>query len=95
MNIDQTVSLLSMIASKVQGDGRQASGTAPVTLSIGYVARTNMCISDGVVIKDAPGAIVTAIHLWASTQNAPENATSDHTRHMVNVSVDQNGLLIS
>lgn len=89
MNIDQTVSLLSMIASKVQGDGRPHRGTAPVTLSIGYVARTNMCISDGVVIKDAPGAIVTAIHLWASTQNA-ENAT-----HKVNVSVEQNGLLIS
>lgn len=70
MNKDDMDSLLEAITDRVTGDGKPfSSGTAPVTLSIGYVAKTGMCMQDGILITDAPSAVTDAIIRWVNASN--------------------------
>lgn len=69
MNIEQTKGVLSAIAERQIGMRHEIigpdGGTAPVVVSIGYVSeKTRMVLHDGIVIKDAPAAIIDAITKW-------------------------------
>ena len=72
-------SLLEAIADRVIGEGRPGSGTAPVELSIGYVAKTRMCLQDGIVIIEAPATVTTVVMDWIEQRNeSPEGQDSGH-----------------
>ncbi len=63
-------SLLEVIARLVTGDGKPyGNGTAPVELTIGYIAPTGMCMHDGIVITSAPSAVTKTIINWVEASN--------------------------
>jgi len=63
-------SLLEAIADRVTGDGKPfGNGTGPVALSIGYIAKTGMCMHDGIVITDAPAAVTDVVIKWVKATN--------------------------
>lgn len=68
MTREQISSLLETITDKVCGDDKFNSGCAPVTLSIGYVAKTRIVLHDGIVITDAPAAIINVVMDWVHDQ---------------------------
>lgn len=62
----QVTSLLATIAARQTGESGPADrGTAPVTLTIGYVSESGQCQHDGLVITNAQAAIVAAAVAWA------------------------------
>jgi len=75
MNKKDMASLLEVIADRVTGDGRLGSGTAPVELTIGFIAKTGMCMHDGIVITSAPSAVTKTIINWVEASN--EDGTKD------------------
>jgi len=76
MNKKDMASLLEAIADRVTGDGKPyGNGTASVELTIGFVAKTGMCMHDGIVITSAPPAITKVIINWVETSN--EDDTKD------------------
>ena len=93
MNKEQIVSLLTAISERQVGQRHQAvgpdEGTAPVELSIGYVSgRTNIVMHDGVVIKQAPNAIVHVINQWVDKQEADNEFCS------IRVEAGEGGIII-
>jgi hypothetical protein len=69
MQYEDMASLLAAIASRQTGQRHPIvgtdDGTAPVELSVGYVSsRTRMVCHDGIVIKNAPPAIIDAVNKW-------------------------------
>lgn len=71
-------SLLDAIADRVTGDGKPfGSGTAPVELTIGYVAETGICMQNGIVITSAPAAIMDTVIHWVKVtmEDDPDAAT--------------------
>jgi hypothetical protein len=60
----QRNALLTHLADVQDGGGGDQAGTAPFTVTIGYVAQTGTCHSDGIVIVDAPQAITDAAVDW-------------------------------
>ena len=69
MNKSDMASLLEAIADRVIGDGRPGSGTAPVEISIGYIAKTRMCLQDGIVITSSPSAVTDTVIKWVKATN--------------------------
>lgn len=73
MKFEDTQSLLSVIAERQAGitDGAPSwsNGTSPVELKIGYVSKAGMCMTDGIVITDAPPAITKVVMDWVERQN--------------------------
>jgi hypothetical protein len=70
MNKKDMASLLEVIAERVNGDGiPYGNGTAPVELSIGFIARTGMCMHDGIVITSAPPSVLTSVIKWVNASN--------------------------
>jgi hypothetical protein len=81
--------LLTEIA-RVQGgqDTNHSNGTSPVTVRIGYVARNNMVMDDGIVIHDCPPAILGAIVRWV-------DKTNDGGAGLITCAMFDGGLLVS
>jgi hypothetical protein len=70
MQKEDMSSLLTAIAERVTGDGKPyGNGTAPVELSIGYIAKTGMCMSNGIVITSAPAAVTETVIKWVKASN--------------------------
>jgi hypothetical protein len=67
MNKAQMTGLLTTIAERQMGNHDFGNSTAPVTLSVGYI--NNICLSDGIVITDAPPAIINEVMEWVDRQN--------------------------
>ena len=84
MNAPQMAELLGVISNRVNGDRHELlgpnNGTAPVTLQIGFINK--ICMHDGIVVTDAPPAVMDAIMKWVSEQE------------MVQASPGYGGLLI-
>jgi hypothetical protein len=79
--------LLAEIA-RVQGREGDDHGTSPVTIKIGYVARNNVVMDDGIVIQDCPPVIIGAIVNWVDKVN-------DGGATYVTLSMFDGGLLVS
>jgi hypothetical protein len=78
MKFENTQSLLSIIAERQAGISDNtpswSNGTSPVTLSIGYVSKAGMCMSDGIVITEAPPAITETVMKWVETHNSHDSS---------------------
>lgn len=76
MNKKQLTDLVNVIVERVYGDTGNvtmgsAKGTAPVKLQIGFV--NNIVMHDGLIITDAPPAILTAVMDWIEKQDRDDN----------------------
>jgi hypothetical protein len=49
---------------EIQAHGVSGNGTAPVTIQIGFVSESNMVRGDGIVILEAPPAVLDAVIDW-------------------------------
>lgn len=78
MKKNDMASLLEAIANRVTGDGKIGSGTAPVELKIGYIAKTGMCMDDGIVITSAPSAVTNTIIEWVNVSNEDTDSPVIH-----------------
>lgn len=67
MDIKQMIDVTSKVIERVHGNQGVSNGTAPVELRIGYV--NNICLGDGIVITDAPPAIIQIIFDWVEAEN--------------------------
>jgi hypothetical protein len=74
MTPQQTAELLGAISNRVAGERHESigwdNGTAPVTLQIGFVNK--IVIHDGIVVMDAPAAIMDVIMKWVAEQEMVE-----------------------
>lgn len=67
--------LLAAITDRVVGEDK-FSGCAPVTLTIGFVAEpSNQVKGDGIVIMNAPPAIMEVVNKFIAEQKESENYT--------------------
>jgi hypothetical protein len=91
MTPQQTASLLEAISARQAGTRHPSigmdGGTAPVVVSIGYVAKTGMVLHDGIVIIDAPPVITDVVMKWVDEQNGEE------INHVA-VEADQGGMVV-
>jgi hypothetical protein len=68
MTRDQMKELVGVIAERVYGEDRPLNnGTDPVELRIGFV--NQIVINDGIVIMNAPGAVVETVMNWVDEIN--------------------------
>lgn len=70
MTLEQRNELLGLIAA-TQNHDKDGHGTAPVTVQIGYVDAANMVRDDGIVIVDAPPAVIYAVIDWVRAHKGP------------------------
>ena len=62
MTREQMVGLVTAITERVIGNGTDSPGCAPVKLRIGFIAEaSNQVKGDGIVILDAPPAILDVV----------------------------------
>lgn len=83
---------LLVLISNTQADhegmfGR--SGTAPVTVEIGYVSSSGQVQHDGLIVREAPATVVTAVYEWAAARKASKSASQ------VFVAVGHGGLTVT
>ena len=72
MKKNDMASLLEAIANRVTGDGKIGSGTT------GYIAKTGMCMDDGIVITSAPSAVTNTIIEWVNVSNEDTDSPVIH-----------------
>jgi hypothetical protein len=61
--------LLLKLSDLEANGGPCGQGTGPVTIQLGYVAANNICTHDGIVLIDAPAAVLTAVLAWVAAQD--------------------------
>ena len=64
MTKEQRAALLTHLADRQSQGGTCGTGTAPLTVQIGYVSESNMVKDDGIVILNAPPTLVYEVIDW-------------------------------
>lgn len=86
MNVDQRNSLLMALSNRQER-------CAPVTIQIGFVSQGGTVKNDGLLILDAPPAIVETVQGWVYDENSRMSALEPRPLP-IEIHVAQGGLLI-